>query len=663
LSFQAATQVAGEITGWVDLMELDLPGLLSLADTVQVSRDPTIPFEVATKNYVDNVVQNLRDYVDAQVSTLYNYIDTEISDIVNNSVWSFNGRRGNVLLTLTDVTDVGGAPLSGPAFTGVATSSLPPYADDSNRIATTEWVNTEVAAALVEFGNTQMVTSFNGRHNDVVLQLSDITGAGGAPTNNAVFTGFTQMGQVQTGQLNCATPSPSDYSNRAATTEWVRLRLNELSGSLPGTFVTSWRGRTGHVVLTLDDVTDVGGAPIHSPDFTGTPRAITPPANDDSTRLATTAFIKHAISELGSEIEYELDRVIHVGPSPPPNPHQGMLWWDSRYGEDHGGALYLWFVDQDSGQWVDASPSEPGPQGPPGDMLVPVSYQDPEPEVVGKVWWNPEQRLFSIFAPARFGEEKWRAIAGGRSTWVPGGLYEAEPGDTMILVWTNTEPAEIVLPHPSELPQGWTVTVALAGYPTHPLTIRTAGGVGFTAARPIDPDRIVYRPVPVSSNWEANQRVWTFRCVGDFQEFGSNQWAIISGDDRGIEDGSNAPEGNIGEYFFANDSVEMEAGINDYETFFNLPRGDWDAQFTVSFWGSIISFGVFVAQTFGPGQETTPPNVGWRDDNISNAIGSRVYPRFRINKTGDDPFGVRVGGSIADGPNFVTVALSARRMR
>lgn len=56
--------------------------------------------------------------------------------------------------------------------------------------------------------------------------------------------------------------------------------------------VTSWNTRTGAVTMTLADVTGVGGAPIASPALTGTPTAPTPSSGDNSTTLATTAFVK-----------------------------------------------------------------------------------------------------------------------------------------------------------------------------------------------------------------------------------------------------------------------------------------------------------------------------------------------------------------------------------
>lgn len=54
--------------------------------------------------------------------------------------------------------------------------------------------------------------------------------------------------------------------------------------------VRSVAGRTGAIALSIDDVG--GAAPLASPAFSGTPTSPTPSAADNSTRLATTAFVK-----------------------------------------------------------------------------------------------------------------------------------------------------------------------------------------------------------------------------------------------------------------------------------------------------------------------------------------------------------------------------------
>jgi hypothetical protein len=56
--------------------------------------------------------------------------------------------------------------------------------------------------------------------------------------------------------------------------------------------VTTFEGRTGDVCLWLQDIIRAGGAPNWSPVFSGEPRAPTPPASSNSSRLATTAFVQ-----------------------------------------------------------------------------------------------------------------------------------------------------------------------------------------------------------------------------------------------------------------------------------------------------------------------------------------------------------------------------------
>ena len=55
-----------------------------------------------------------------------------------------------------------------------------------------------------------------------------------------------------------------------------------------------------------------------------------------------------------------------VGVSPPANPTGGDLWWDSSIlttgdaTSDNGGKLYIFYVDNDSSQWMEASPTSTG---------------------------------------------------------------------------------------------------------------------------------------------------------------------------------------------------------------------------------------------------------------------------------------------------------------
>ena len=261
--------------------------------------------------------------------------------IAAGAVASFNGRVGNICMTVDDIVFAGGAPINSPHFTGIPTAPEPTPDDDSNRIATTSMVHQAMMAT--EIG----VASFNTRTGAVVLTLADITSAGGAPIASPVFTGIPQAPTATfgttTGQIaSCAfvmnavtaattgvvsfntrtgvvtltggdisgaggallaspvftgtptgpTATIGTNSNQLATTAFVH---DALAASVAG--VASFNGRTGVVTLQQADLTGVGGALIDSPAFTGTPTAPTPPVGIDNTQVATTAWV---LAELGA---------------------------------------------------------------------------------------------------------------------------------------------------------------------------------------------------------------------------------------------------------------------------------------------------------------------------------------------------------------------------
>ena len=79
-----------------------------------------------------------------------------------------------------------------------------------------------------------------------------------------------------------------------STSVRVRVASGIAAGVAGPSPVTSVAGRTGSVVLTTSDVS--GAAPINSPSLTGVPTAPTAAAGTDSAQIATTAFVKRAVS-------------------------------------------------------------------------------------------------------------------------------------------------------------------------------------------------------------------------------------------------------------------------------------------------------------------------------------------------------------------------------
>jgi hypothetical protein len=194
---------------------------------------------------------------------------------VTAGVSSWNTRTGAVTLTLADVTGAGGAPLANPTFTGVPAAPTATAGTNTTQLATTAFVTNAVAVSTVG------VSSFNTRTGAVTLQSADVTGVGGALLASPAFTGTP----------TAPTATAGTTTTQLATTAFVAAAV---SGSVAG--VSSWNTRTGAVTMTLTDITNVGGAPVASPAFTGTPTATTPAAADNSTNIATTAFVTTALA-------------------------------------------------------------------------------------------------------------------------------------------------------------------------------------------------------------------------------------------------------------------------------------------------------------------------------------------------------------------------------
>lgn len=146
-----------------------------------------------------------------------------------------------------DVTTDLYAPLQAPTFSGDATGETPAPQDYSNRLATTAHVKDALISAP---------------------QITDPTVAN--PTLSGTVTGASGSVISLSSATSVSVPTPS-ASGHAAT-----------KGYIDGNFPT-----TSTVAATY--------APLSSPSLTGTPVAPTPTGGDNSTKIATTAFIQSAL--------------------------------------------------------------------------------------------------------------------------------------------------------------------------------------------------------------------------------------------------------------------------------------------------------------------------------------------------------------------------------
>jgi hypothetical protein len=256
--------------------------------------------------------------------------------LTTGNVVSFNTRTGAVVLTLADVTGVGGAPLASPHLTGTPTAPTVATADSSTTLATTAFVHSVAASGVAG------VASFNGRTGAVTFLAADLSAAGGALLAGPAFTGIpvaptasvgTNTTQLATCAFVLANSAAAGVASFNTRTGVVTLNTNDITGAggaplaapvftgiplaptaaigtnttqlatcafvmaqIPAGAVTSFNTRSGAVTLTTSDITAAGGAPIASPALTGTPTAPTLASTDNSTALATTAFVKAVIT-------------------------------------------------------------------------------------------------------------------------------------------------------------------------------------------------------------------------------------------------------------------------------------------------------------------------------------------------------------------------------
>jgi hypothetical protein len=161
----------------------------------------------------------------------------------SGGVASFNGRTGAIVSQASDITSAGGALLASPAFTGLPTAPTVGAADNSQSLATTAFVQNKLVGT---------VTTFNGRSGAVTLNTGDVTGAGGAPQNNAALTGIP----------TAPTAAPATATTQLATTAFVGTSF----------------------------------APLASPALTGTPTVPTAPAGTATTQAASAAFVQAAVA-------------------------------------------------------------------------------------------------------------------------------------------------------------------------------------------------------------------------------------------------------------------------------------------------------------------------------------------------------------------------------
>jgi hypothetical protein len=234
---------------------------------------------------------------------------------VANLVTAEASTRSNAISNLASIY----ATINSPTFTGIPRVPTQSANDSSTAIASTSYVD-QSAASLASDYNTKINAEIAARASAISSAVAPL-----ATTNSPSFTGAPLA----------PTPTVGDNSTKIATTAFVDASLAPYATIYSPTFTGTPRAPT---VSIGDNSTSIATtafiynavsneasarataianavaplAPINSPVFTGSPTAITQPANSFNNTLATTAYANEAdavlVNDYNSKITLEINQ-------------------------------------------------------------------------------------------------------------------------------------------------------------------------------------------------------------------------------------------------------------------------------------------------------------------------------------------------------------------
>lgn len=307
------THIVSDITGLQALLDAKA----TLASPV-FTGSPTVPTaaldnnsqQIANTAFVKQAIDALVSGAPGALDTLQE-LATALGDDPNFATTMTNALAEKSALghthTMAEITDLAAAiaalaPKASPALTGNPTATTQATTDNSTKIATTAHVKAVIAAAgLAGSDHKHIIADVTGLetalenksptvHKHVAADISDLAGL--------LATKADLASPAFTGNPTAATQAVGNNSTRLATTAFVVTAIaNGVSGKADNGH--------GHIV---SDITGLQAAldakaALASPTFSGTPKAPTPAAGNNTTQIATTAFVTTAIATFGTNLQ------------------------------------------------------------------------------------------------------------------------------------------------------------------------------------------------------------------------------------------------------------------------------------------------------------------------------------------------------------------------
>ncbi len=194
--------------------------------------------------------------------------------------------NGGVRVSLGPPSGSGGGGAVGSVFgrTGAVTAANGDY-------SVSQVTGAAADSAVVHLAGAETVSGTKTFSSDATFS-GNLNVAGNI---NQTGTGPTQWSGKKWTGTTVTVPSGMDFSLGIGSDNAFKCQLMSGTSCMPTDAVTSVFGRTGAVLAGSGDysVSQItGAASLASPAFTGSPTAPTPSAGDNSTKLATTAYVR-----------------------------------------------------------------------------------------------------------------------------------------------------------------------------------------------------------------------------------------------------------------------------------------------------------------------------------------------------------------------------------